>query len=262
MKVEFLCRTHLWSCSCLYVKPRSFKILSGWIQEKNSWYGSMWGHDGLMSWAMVDQDIEHTSKWRILYVPQDIMMEHEKIQGWSRWSTMLGFYIGQHRKHKEGITWDESSCGMVSLSIMLCELTHYICVFVLSIWVRYLAMGMHQYWRFDIAHEWMTSSGDCHQAKKCKFKMSNLGKIICLKLAVHLVIMDMWRCASTELSHISLWGSKLWVFTKQQWSSEAFRLDGSMKRHHQDQAGCARQRYVLARFSFYRSQGGCWETGL
>ena len=31
--------------------------------------------------------------------------------------------------------------------------------------------------------------------------------ITCLKLAVHLVIMDMWRCASMELSHHSVWGS-------------------------------------------------------
>ena len=57
-------------------------------------------------------------------------------------------------------------------------------------------------------------------------------------------------------------GEHLWVFTKQQWSSEAFRLEWSLKSYHQDQAGCARQRYGLARFSFYRSQGGCWETGL
>jgi hypothetical protein len=45
-------------------------------------------------------------------------------------------------------------------------------------------------------------------------------------------------------------------------SSEAFQLDGSMKHHHQDQAGCARKRFVLARFSFYQSQGVYWETGL
>ena len=57
-------------------------------------------------------------------------------------------------------------------------------------------------------------------------------------------------------------GEHLWVFTKQQWSSEAFRLEWSLKSYHGDQAGCARQRYGLARFSFYRSQGGCWETGL
>jgi hypothetical protein len=57
-------------------------------------------------------------------------------------------------------------------------------------------------------------------------------------------------------------GEHLWVFTKRRWSSEAFRLEWSLKSYHQDQAGCARQRYGLARFSFYRSQGGCWETGL
>jgi hypothetical protein len=54
-----------------------------------------------------------------------------------------------------------------------------------------------------------------------------------------------------------LWGSKLYVFMKQQRSSEAFQLEGSMKHRHQDQAVCARKRYGLARFLFYRSQGVC-----
>jgi hypothetical protein len=39
------------------------------------------GHDGLVSWAMVDQDIEHSIKFRILYLPQESSIEHEKIQG-------------------------------------------------------------------------------------------------------------------------------------------------------------------------------------
>ena len=30
-----------------------------------------------------------------------------------------------------------------------------------------------------------------------------------------------------KLSHSGVWGSKSWVFTKQQWSSDALRLDGT-----------------------------------
>ena len=39
-------------------------------------------HGYLMSWDMVDKDLEHAIKWKILYVPQDIKLEHEKIHGW------------------------------------------------------------------------------------------------------------------------------------------------------------------------------------
>jgi hypothetical protein len=38
-----------------------------------------------------------------------------------------------------------------------------------------------------------------------------------------LMTMDMWRYAFMKLSHSGLWGSKLRVFTRQQWSSEASR---------------------------------------
>ena len=51
------------------------------------------GHDGLMSWAMDDQDLGNAIKWRILYVPQDIVIEHEKIQGWPRRSAMSEFKL-------------------------------------------------------------------------------------------------------------------------------------------------------------------------
>ena len=154
------------------------------------------------------------------------------------------------------------SCGMVTFVNYASWTNHYMCAFVLSMLVRYLSMGMHQKWRFHIAYERMTSSGDRHQGWEGQVQDKHLEKIICLKLVVHLVIMDMWRCSLMKLSHSGVWGSKMWVFTKQQWSREAFRLEWSLKRCHQDQAGCARQRYGLARFSFYRSQGGCWETGL
>jgi hypothetical protein len=44
----------------------------------------------------------------------------------------------------------------------------------------------------------------------------------------------------------------------QQGSSEEFRLEWILKRSHQDQVEWASQRYDLARFSFYWSQGVSW----
>ena len=90
---------------------------------------------------------------------------------------------------------------------MLYELTHHIFSFVVSMWVRYLSNGRASKMRFNIAHERMTSSGDRHQVWFGQVQDEHLKRIICLKLAVHLVIMDMWRCASMELSHHGVWGS-------------------------------------------------------
>jgi hypothetical protein len=80
-----------------------------------------------------------------------------------------------------------------------------------------------------IAHEKTTSSDGCHQGWEVQVQDKHLEKIICLKLVIHLVIMELWRHALVKLSHSGVWGRKLEVFTKQQWSSDAFRLDGSMK---------------------------------
>jgi hypothetical protein len=38
-------------------------------------------HNRLMSRALVDQDLEHVIKSRVLCIPQDIIIEHAKIQG-------------------------------------------------------------------------------------------------------------------------------------------------------------------------------------
>jgi hypothetical protein len=108
----------------------------------------------------------------------------------------------------------------------------------------------------------MTSSNDRHQGWEGQVEDKHLEKIICLKLGILLVIMELWRHALMKLSHNGLWGRKLYVFMKKQWSSEAFWLEGSMKHRHQDQARCARKRYGLARFIFYQYQGVCWDTGL
>jgi hypothetical protein len=58
-----------------------------------------------------------------------------------------------------------------------------------------------------IEHERMTASRDHHQGWVGQVQVKNLKMIICLKLVVHLVIMDMWRCASMELFHHDVWGS-------------------------------------------------------
>ena len=42
---------------------------------------------------MIDQDLEHATKRRVLYVPQDIKLEHEKINGWPILRVELGFKL-------------------------------------------------------------------------------------------------------------------------------------------------------------------------
>jgi hypothetical protein len=62
---------------------------------------------------------------------------------------------------------------------------------------------------FNTAHGRMKSNDVHHQGWVVQVQHKHLKKIICLKLAVHLVIMDLWRWVLTKLSHNSLWGSKL-----------------------------------------------------
>ena len=76
MKMEFLCGTQL-SHALAYVLSnewsRSWVVDSKWrIQDM----ALSRCHDCLISWAMVDKDLEHAIKWRVLYIPQDIMIEH------------------------------------------------------------------------------------------------------------------------------------------------------------------------------------------
>ena len=93
-------------CSSLCDKPWRIKILRVDIKRRIQDMALSRHHDRLMSWAMIDQDLEHVIKWRVLYVSQDILIEHEKIQGWPRWREKIGSNIGQHMKHKECTTWD------------------------------------------------------------------------------------------------------------------------------------------------------------
>jgi hypothetical protein len=95
------------------------------------------GHDALMSWAMVDQYIEHAIKWLTLYVPQDILIEHVEIQGWPGQRSNIRFEISQHIKHKNMPHGMNRSYSMVRF-IYYALLTNpwYMCL-VLSMWVRY-----------------------------------------------------------------------------------------------------------------------------
>ena len=95
--------------SSLCVKPWRNKILSVDFKRRIQVMALSRRHDRLMSWAMADQDLEHAIKWRVLYVPQDIVIEHVKIQDWPRWRAKIGFNIGQHMKHKECTTWDQAT---------------------------------------------------------------------------------------------------------------------------------------------------------
>ncbi|KAK1667260.1 hypothetical protein QYE76_055419 [Lolium multiflorum] len=88
-----------------------------------------------------------------------------------------------------------------------------------------------------------------NEEMKCKFKMSHLEEVLCLSLAIHMVIMDMRRCAKEEalpwwtmgeqstwwswlcedapkkkLSHGGLWGSNPQDFVKQTQARKAFHL--------------------------------------
>ena len=54
-----------------------------------------------------------------------------------------------------------------------------------------------------------------NEEMKCKIKTSHLNEIICLKIAILMVIMDMWRHAQRRGSPIGAWGSNLQDFVKQ-----------------------------------------------
>lgn len=145
------------------------------------------GHDGLMCWALVDQGLEHASKWRIHCVSQDIVIEHGEDQvmakvvfkvwseEWSCESWAFGkcvlekwrlcehsclppihhhnevrrkdtrliktkdkywIQVDQLTKHIWCTKWDQViSWYGKHLSIVLCELTHYICVWCFYMWL-------------------------------------------------------------------------------------------------------------------------------
>ena len=63
-----------------------------------------------------------------------------------------------------------------------------------------------------------------YEEMRCKFKMSQLEELTCLKLAIH---MCSWICEvapKKKLIHSGLWGSNLQDFIKQAQSRKAFHL--------------------------------------
>jgi hypothetical protein len=59
------------------------------------------GHDSLMNWAMVDQDLEHAIKWRIPYASQetfDRAWEDTRLTRWRENSGIKYLPIGLHKK--------------------------------------------------------------------------------------------------------------------------------------------------------------------
>ena len=93
-----------------------------------------WCHDSLMSWAMFDHDLEHAIKWRVLYVSQDIVIEHEEIQGWSRQIAMSGIKLVNTQNIKVAPQWIIWSCGMVSfVNYALWTNPSYMCICVVYV---------------------------------------------------------------------------------------------------------------------------------
>ena len=117
-------------------------------------------HDSLISWAMIDLDLEHVIKLRVLYVPQDIEMEHEKIHGWPIKRVKSDFKLVN--------TWSIKNvphgyCGMVSLvncaswtnPLYMC-----LCIFYMG-WVSFHEHAskvniLYSTWEDDI--KWWSSS--------------------------------------------------------------------------------------------------------
>jgi hypothetical protein len=60
-----------------------------------------------------------------------------------------------------------------------------------------------------MAHGRVKSNDVLYQSWVVQVQDKHIKKIICLKLAIHLVIMDLWRWVLTKQSHNGLWGSKL-----------------------------------------------------
>ena len=73
MKMNFLCGTQI-SHALAYVLSHGGSRSWGFdFKRRIQDMALSRCHNSLMSWAMVDQDFEHAIKWRVIYVPQDIL---------------------------------------------------------------------------------------------------------------------------------------------------------------------------------------------
>ena len=89
-----------------------------------------------------------------------------------------------------------------------------------------------------------------NEEMKCKFKMSQLEEIICLKLAIHMVIMDMWSCAEEEALPWWIMGEQSTRLRQASTIKKGVPSCCGQDRHHRAQVECARLRFALDRVSF------------
>ena len=98
---------------------------------------------------------------------------------------------------------------------------------------------------------------------KVQVQDGHLEETICLKLAIYLMFMDMWRYAQMKPFHIK-YGKASWVFIKQEQEytiKKGVPSWGGQDSHHLAQVECARQRYDLDRFYLLLVSWWWWETG-
>ena len=102
-----------WSSLC--DKPWRIKILR--VDFKRRIQDKALGrrHDRLICWAMVGRDLEHAIEWIVLYVSQDILIEHEKIQDWPIQTVEIRFKLVNTWSIKNvphGILWYGKLCQL------------------------------------------------------------------------------------------------------------------------------------------------------
>jgi hypothetical protein len=101
------------------------------------------GHVGLLSWAIVYQDLDHAIKWIPLYVPQDIVIEHEKILGWPRRRVKIGFKVINAQSINNvprGVKWSRGIVSFVNYALWTNPWS--MCLALLC-GFRYISMGLH-----------------------------------------------------------------------------------------------------------------------
>ncbi len=89
-----------------------------------------------------------------------------------------------------------------------------------------------------------------NEEMKCKFKMSHLEEILWLTLAIHMVIMDMWRCAEEEALPWWIMGEQSTRLRQASTIKKGVPSCCGQDRHHRAQVERARLRFSLGRVSF------------
>jgi hypothetical protein len=128
---------------------------------------SRW-HNNLVSWAMFGHDLEHEIKWKVIYMPQDILIKHDEIQGWPRLRAKIGFKlvnIWYIHNVPHGIIWSRGMVRFFNYALWSNPWYMCICVFlcVLGIFLGHASNVISH-----IIHERMPSSRYRHQGWKEK----------------------------------------------------------------------------------------------